>query len=53
MLTTAQFRLNSSVNKIIKKTPFNIIYRYKSEMRMNIIFIMKGSFLAEEAPAVR
>ncbi len=53
LLTTAQFRLNSSVNKITEKTPFNIIYCYKSEMRMNIASIIKGSSLLEETPATR
>ena len=53
LLAVVQFRLNSSINKITKKAPFDIIYRYKSEIRMNIASIMKGSFFIREAPAAR
>ena len=53
LLTTTQFRLNSSVNKIIEKTSFNIIYRYKSEMRMNIVSIIEGSSLLGKTPATK
>ena len=53
MLVSAQFRLNSSINRVIERAPFDIIYRYKLEMRMNIVFIIKGSFLLGEAPATR
>jgi len=53
LFTAAQFRLNSSVNKIIEKAPFNIIYRYKLEMRINIAPAIKGSFSLREAPAAR
>ncbi len=48
-----QFRLNSSVNKVIEKAPFNIIYRYKSEIRMNIISIMEGNSFTGETPAAQ
>ncbi len=53
LLTTTQFRLNINVNKIIKKTPFNIIYRYKPEMRINIVFIIKNNSLLKKIPAVK
>ena len=53
LLTIIQFRLNSSVNKVTEKTPFNIIYRYKSKMRMNIVFIIEDSSLLEKALAAK
>ena len=53
MFVTAQFRLNSSVNKVIEKASFDIIYRYKSEMRINIVSIIEDSSLLGEAPVVR
>ena len=53
LLATTQFRLNNSVNKVIEKAPFDIIYYYKPEMRMNIVFIIKDNFLLGEAPATR
>ncbi len=53
LLAAVQFRLNNSVNKVIKKTPFNIIYRYKSEMRMNIVSIMEDNFFLGKTPAAR
>ncbi len=53
MFVVAQFCLNSSVNKVIEKAPFDIIYRYKSEMRMNIVSIMESNFFLEEIPATR
>ena len=53
LLTTTQFRLNSSVNKITKKTPFDIIYRYKPKIRMNIAPIMKNNSLIKKTPATR
>ncbi len=53
LLTAAQFRLNSSINRVIEKALFDIIYRYKSEMRINIAPTIKGSSLLGEAPATR
>ena len=36
MLIASQFRVNSNVNKITGKTPFDLILRFRPEMRMNI-----------------
>ena len=53
MLVSTQFRFNSSINRIIERVPFDIIYRYKPEMRMNIVSAMEGNSLLEETPAAR
>ena len=53
LLTITQFRLNSSINRVTEKTSFNIIYRYKPEIRMNIIPTIKDNSLLGEAPAAR
>ena len=53
LFVVVQFRLNSSVNKVIEKAPFDIIYRYKPEIRMNIAPVIKNSSLLEETPAAR
>jgi hypothetical protein len=36
MLTTSQFRMNSNINRTTGKAPFDLILRFKPEMRMNI-----------------
>jgi hypothetical protein len=36
MFIADQFRMNSNVNKTIGKTPFDLILRFRPEMRMNI-----------------
>jgi hypothetical protein len=36
MLIAGQFRMNSNVNKITGKAPFDLILRFRPEMRMNI-----------------
>jgi hypothetical protein len=36
MFTVNQFRVNSNINKIIGKAPFDLVLRFKPEMRMNI-----------------
>ncbi len=53
MFAAAQFHFNNSVNKITEKAPFDIIYRYKPEIRMNIAPVIKNSSLLEETPAAR
>jgi hypothetical protein len=55
MLTAGQFRVNSNVNKITGKTPFNLILRFRPEMRMNIETAeTENSHNAlKEAPAAR
>ena len=53
LFVVVQFRLNSSVNKVIEKAPFDIIYRYKPEMRMNIVSVIEDSFLLKEIFAAR
>ncbi len=53
LFVVVQFRLNSSVNKVIEKAPFDIIYRYKPEIRINIVPVIENNFLAEKTPAAR
>jgi hypothetical protein len=36
MLTVGQFRVNSNVNRTTKKAPFDLVLRFRPEMRMNI-----------------
>jgi hypothetical protein len=36
MLTTGQFKVNSNVNRITEKAPFDLILRFRPEIRMNI-----------------
>ncbi len=53
LFIVTQFRLNSSINRVIEKTLFNIIYRYKLEIRINIVFIVKNNSFLGEVPAAR
>ncbi len=53
LFVVVQFRLNSSVNKVIEKAPFDIIYRYKPEIRINIVPVIENNFLAEKTTAAR
>jgi hypothetical protein len=55
MLTAGQFRINSNVNKITEKTPFDLILRFRPEMRMNIeIAETKDNYnVSGETPAAR
>src|SRR6266536_3024897 len=48
LLITVQFHLNNNINRVTKKTPFNIIYRYKPEIRINTASIIKGSSLLKK-----
>jgi hypothetical protein len=36
MLVAGQFRVNNNVNRIIGRAPFDLILRFRPEMRMNI-----------------
>jgi hypothetical protein len=36
MLITGQFKINSNVNRIIERAPFDLILRFKPKIRMNI-----------------
>src|SRR5450755_1100238 len=36
LLAVGQFRVNSSINRTTGMTPFDIVLRFKPEMRMNI-----------------
>ena len=36
MLIADQFRINNNVNKIIGRAPFDLVLRFRPEMRMNI-----------------
>jgi hypothetical protein len=55
MLAAGQFRINSNVNRTTGRAPFNLILRFRPEMRMNIETAeIKNSYNAlEEAPVAR
>jgi hypothetical protein len=55
MLTAGQFRVNSNINRITERAPFDLILRFRPEMRMNIeAAITEDSYnILEEAPAAR
>src|SRR5450432_2093163 len=36
MLTASQFRMNSNINKTTGKAPFDLVLRFRPEMRINI-----------------
>jgi hypothetical protein len=36
MLITGQFRVNSNVNRTTGRAPFDLVLRFRPEMRMNI-----------------
>jgi hypothetical protein len=36
MLTAGQFKVNNNVNRITGKAPFDLVLRFRPEMRMNI-----------------
>jgi hypothetical protein len=36
MFIISQFRVNSNINRIIGRTPFDLVLRFRPEMRMNI-----------------
>src|SRR5450755_680879 len=55
LLAAGQFRINSNINKITGMTPFDIILRFKPEMRINIeTATIKDSYASSgETPAAR
>jgi hypothetical protein len=55
LLAAGQFRINSSINRTTGMTPFDIVLRFKPEMRMNIeIAITENSYIPSgETPAAR
>jgi hypothetical protein len=55
MLTAGQFKVNNNVSRITGKTPFDLILRFRPEMRMNIEIIKtKNNYNASgEIPAMR
>jgi hypothetical protein len=55
MLTAGQFRVNNNVNKTTERAPFDLILRFRLEMRMNIeIAATKDNYNAlKKAPVAR
>jgi hypothetical protein len=55
MFITGQFRINNNINKITGKAPFDLILRFRPEMRINIeaAATEDGYNVLEEAPAAR
>ena len=55
MLIAGQFRINSNVNRITGRAPFDLVLRFRPEMRMNIeIAETEDSYnVSGEAPAAR
>jgi hypothetical protein len=55
MLTAGQFRVNSNVNRITGRAPFDLILRFRPEIRMNIETAeTENSYnISGEAPAAR
>jgi hypothetical protein len=55
MLTAGQFKINSNVNRITGRAPFDLVLRFRPEMRMNIeITATEDSYnVSEETPVAR
>jgi hypothetical protein len=55
MLIAGQFRVNSNINRITGKTPFDLILRFRPDMRMNIeAIVTEDSYIAlKEIPVAR
>jgi hypothetical protein len=55
MLIAGQFKVNSNVNKTTKKAPFDLILRFRPEIRMNIEVTEteNNHNISGEAPAAR
>jgi hypothetical protein len=55
MLTTSQFRINSNINRITGRAPFDLVLRFKPKMRINIeIAETENSYnISGKAPAAR
>jgi hypothetical protein len=55
MFTAGQFRINSNINRITGRAPFDLILRFRPEMRMNIeaIATENSHNALKEIPAAR
>jgi hypothetical protein len=55
MFIASQFRVNSNINRTIGKAPFDLVLRFKPEMRINIeVAETEDSHnVSGEAPAAR
>jgi hypothetical protein len=55
MLITGQFRVNNNIKRITGRAPFDLILRFKPEIRINIETIKTEDShnISEEAPATR
>jgi hypothetical protein len=55
MFAAGQFRINSNVNRTTGRAPFDLVLRFRPEMRMNIEAVeTKNSYnVSGEAPAAR
>jgi hypothetical protein len=55
MLTAGQFRVNSNINRTIGRVSFDLILRFRPEIRMNIEVVKtKNSYnVLEKVPAAR
>jgi hypothetical protein len=55
MLITGQFKINSNINRITGRAPFDLILRFRPEIRINIeIAKTENSYsISEKAPAAR
>jgi hypothetical protein len=55
MLIASQFKMNNNVNKITERAPFDLILRFRPEMRINIetIETENNHNISGETPAAR
>jgi hypothetical protein len=55
MFAAGQFKINNNINRTIERAPFDLVLRFKPEMRMNIEIakIEDNHNVSEEAPAAR
>jgi hypothetical protein len=55
LLAAGQFKINNSINRITGMAPFDIILRFKPEMRMNIeaTTIKDNYIFSGEAPVAQ
>jgi hypothetical protein len=55
MLAANQFRVNSNINRTTGKAPFDLVLRFRPEMRINIetAIIKNNHNVSEEAPVAR
>jgi hypothetical protein len=55
MLVTGQFRVNNNINRITGRAPFDLVLRFRPEIRMNIetAETENNYNISEETPAAR